>query len=289
MLKGVIIDIDGVMTGTEPIFYHLKTVGLKLATASSFANPKPAPDLFLTAAKELGLLPEECLVITDSETGTIAAKAAGVPCIGFINPDSGKENLSRAYALLESFASVDAAYLHRTHAHAMSYPAEILTTKRLLIREFSKEDFPSLYPMCSNPETASFMEETPADYETEQEKHLSYISNIYPIFDLALWGVFEKNTGTLIGRAGFSLPEDENGAFSLGYLIDVSYRKQGYAKECIPALLAYAKDLGYTTISAKVKTDNPASQRVLNQCGFPYHYTTDDTGRLLLYTIRLTI
>lgn len=38
---------------------------------------KPAPDLFLKAAERLGILPSHCLVLEDSETGLIAARAAG--------------------------------------------------------------------------------------------------------------------------------------------------------------------------------------------------------------------
>lgn len=40
---------------------------------------KPAPDLYLEAAKRLGLEPKDCLVIEDSLNGMHAAKAAGMP------------------------------------------------------------------------------------------------------------------------------------------------------------------------------------------------------------------
>lgn len=40
---------------------------------------KPAPDLFLEAAKQLNTAPEHCLVIEDSMNGLKAAKAAGMP------------------------------------------------------------------------------------------------------------------------------------------------------------------------------------------------------------------
>lgn len=40
---------------------------------------KPAPDLYLEAARRLGLAPEECLVIEDSMNGVKSAKAAGMP------------------------------------------------------------------------------------------------------------------------------------------------------------------------------------------------------------------
>jgi HAD superfamily hydrolase (TIGR01509 family) len=43
------------------------------------AQIKPAPDLYLEAARRLGLPPAECLVIEDSLNGVRAAKAAGMP------------------------------------------------------------------------------------------------------------------------------------------------------------------------------------------------------------------
>ena len=44
-------------------------------------HPKPAPDLFLHAAKKFNLQPEQCLVIEDSLTGIAAARAAGMKMI----------------------------------------------------------------------------------------------------------------------------------------------------------------------------------------------------------------
>ena len=41
-------------------------------------NGKPAPDIFLIAANKLGVSPEDCLVLEDSEAGIVAAHAAGM-------------------------------------------------------------------------------------------------------------------------------------------------------------------------------------------------------------------
>lgn len=45
---------------------------------------KPAPDLFLYAAKRNNISPDKCLVIDDSPTGIKAASAAGMASIGFV-------------------------------------------------------------------------------------------------------------------------------------------------------------------------------------------------------------
>lgn len=44
---------------------------------------KPAPDLFLHAAGQMGVTPSECIVIEDSLPGAEAAVAAGMTALGF--------------------------------------------------------------------------------------------------------------------------------------------------------------------------------------------------------------
>ena len=52
--------------------------GPKLFTSTMVANGKPAPDLFLHAAQQMGADPARCLVIEDSLTGIRAGLAAGM-------------------------------------------------------------------------------------------------------------------------------------------------------------------------------------------------------------------
>ncbi len=60
------------------------------------ANSKPAPDIFLKAAEALKVAPADCLVLEDSGNGVKAAKAAGMKCIAFKNPNSGNQDLALA-------------------------------------------------------------------------------------------------------------------------------------------------------------------------------------------------
>jgi len=79
------------------------------ASGEEVEKGKPAPDVFLLAAERLNICPEECLVFEDSRNGVMAAKAAGMLCIGFYNPNSGEQDLSRADKIIENFAEVDSA------------------------------------------------------------------------------------------------------------------------------------------------------------------------------------
>ncbi|MCI7740317.1 MAG: HAD family phosphatase [Clostridiales bacterium] len=82
-----------------------------LCSGENVKNPKPAPDVFLKAAKELGLSVDECLVIEDSTNGCRAAKAAGMVCLGYDNPDSGDQDLSIADGVIDDYEKLDAGFL----------------------------------------------------------------------------------------------------------------------------------------------------------------------------------
>lgn len=61
---------------------------------NSVSVAKPAPDIFLVAAKALGELPEHCIVFEDAEAGIDAAISAGMRCVGIGSPDNlGRANL----------------------------------------------------------------------------------------------------------------------------------------------------------------------------------------------------
>jgi beta-phosphoglucomutase family hydrolase len=52
-----------------------------LVTADDVAHGKPAPDIFLEAARRLGLPPEQCCAFEDAELGLQSARAAKMPVI----------------------------------------------------------------------------------------------------------------------------------------------------------------------------------------------------------------
>lgn len=52
---------------------------------------KPAPDIFLLAAKKLGVEPRNCAVVEDSVAGVKAAVAGGIKCVGFTAPEQAEE------------------------------------------------------------------------------------------------------------------------------------------------------------------------------------------------------
>lgn len=66
-----------------------KRVQGRLYSAHTHAKPKPAPDLYLYAAKAMGIVPEHCVVIDDSPSGCLGAINAEIRCFGFAEHDDG--------------------------------------------------------------------------------------------------------------------------------------------------------------------------------------------------------
>lgn len=70
--------------------------GDHLFSAAMVRHPKPAPDLFLYAAAKMNVLPPGCLVVEDSLTGVMAAKAAQMPVVGFLGGSHLRPEMVRA-------------------------------------------------------------------------------------------------------------------------------------------------------------------------------------------------
>jgi HAD superfamily hydrolase (TIGR01509 family) len=68
-------------------------------TGADVTNGKPDPEIFVTGASRLGVLPAECVVIEDAPAGIEAAKRGGMHCIG-LTSTHGSSALSEADAIV---------------------------------------------------------------------------------------------------------------------------------------------------------------------------------------------
>jgi HAD superfamily hydrolase (TIGR01509 family) len=97
------------VTGLSPLF------GNNVFSAVEVANGKPAPDLFLLAARRLGEEASNCIVIEDSVLGVEAAGAAGMAAIGFAGASHANQDLAGRLAgagaepVIHSMANLPAA------------------------------------------------------------------------------------------------------------------------------------------------------------------------------------
>ncbi len=129
MLSGPLVP----MAGVPDVLHTIRRSGLRLALASSSApaiitatltglglqdvfeftvsghdveRGKPAPDIFIEAARRLGLGPEALLIIEDSSNGLAAAVAAGIRCVAVPCPSTAGQDFSCAAACLRDLTEL---------------------------------------------------------------------------------------------------------------------------------------------------------------------------------------
>ena len=71
----------------------------RMFSAAQVAHPKPAPDVYLHAARTMGAIPSGCVVIEDTPTGARAGIAAGMRVFGYVgSPMNQRDELVRVGA-----------------------------------------------------------------------------------------------------------------------------------------------------------------------------------------------
>jgi HAD superfamily hydrolase (TIGR01509 family) len=95
---------------------NLRKIGLPpetwdaIVTGDDVTRTKPFPDIFLSAARMMGLVPARCVVIEDAPNGIRAAKAAGMRCVA-VAQTFAPERLAGADLLRASVAEITLADL----------------------------------------------------------------------------------------------------------------------------------------------------------------------------------
>jgi HAD superfamily hydrolase (TIGR01509 family) len=75
-------------------------------TNGSYTHHKPHPEPYLMAADRLGLAPQDCLVVEDTERGLTAACRAGMTCVVIKHHLNAAQNFSGAHRILDSIREV---------------------------------------------------------------------------------------------------------------------------------------------------------------------------------------
>ena len=250
MLKGLIIQASH----TETLEAALTASGLPWRKV-----PGGSGKALVEASESLGK-PKELLCLVETDAEEKAALEQGFFCIGYLNPDLPGQKLSGCRILLEGFEEIDRGFLEQVHTRALGLPVRIAETRHLILREMTLSDLPELNRICRESDMP----------ETGEDEARAYIRYMYGLYQCGMWVVLEKESGRIIGRAGFGiadyLPEAE---LDLGYLIDMPYRRQGYGEEACRAVLDYGRDwLELQRISAYVEKENQASVHLLEKLGF---------------------
>ena len=81
--------------------------------------------------------------------------------------------------------------------------------------------------------------------------------------------IWDERHQVAVGRAGYHGPPDPSGMVEIGYAVDPAYRRHGYARAALEALLQRAaREPQVRTVRVTISPDNVASYRLASQYGF---------------------
>lgn len=135
-------------------------------------------------------------------------------------------------------------------------------TKRLIIREI--EALEAL-------EASAFFSDFYRDSSYTEEMTEAYIKNAYGFYGYGYWGLFEKETGQMVGLAGF---REGSCPLEVGYIIAEEHRNKGYAREAVKSLVEFAEEDFLWVLD-----EEPVGEKVTADILMTY----EKNGKVLLY------
>jgi RimJ/RimL family protein N-acetyltransferase len=142
-----------------------------------------------------------------------------------------------------------------------------IKTDRLLIREFTLDDFDAVHRYATNPNVIRFMTWGP-NTETEtkqflQSKLQSQVVKPRASYDLAI-----TVDGIPIGGGGLTIHDQKSGEAELGYCFDEPHWGKGLGTEFAVVMVKYGfEELDLHRIIAKCDPENHGSYRIMEKIG----------------------
>lgn len=217
-------------------------------------------------------------VITDSRQALMYLDSAGIASAALYNDDNRNTDMLPALYCIEDIGYMTFDRIRKMWERSCGIPWTIAVTDRLIIREQTPEDLDELYDLYDDDMIRQFVEPLYEDRIREEEYLREYIANQYRFYEYGIWALVRKRDGRLIGRAGISLREGYDTP-EIGYVIGSSYRRCGYAKEALGAIIEYAwSELGTDRLISFTKERNKASVKLLKTLGFERRGHADVMG-----------
>ena len=161
-----------------------------------------------------------------------------------------------------------------------------ITTERLVLRAFTLDDVSEIHAHLYSDATAMRFIGGPHTLERTRQGIQTYIDQ-QRRSGFSFWAVEERETGHLVGEAGFYPLNAVGPDVELGYAFGRPWWGRGYATEVGRAMLGEAFGaLGLRRVVAVAKRENTASRHVLEKLGFQQRGERDAWGSRHLFFVR---
>ncbi len=144
-----------------------------------------------------------------------------------------------------------------------------LETSRLVLRRPIDADAPALSEVYREPEMTRYVTFAAQQDIGDALRFLAWIKDGFDRKDSVRWVIEDKNSARLIGTAGLHFWKRDIRCAEAGYHIGLPYWRNGYATECLRAMVQFGfLRMNLNRIEAVVAEGNAASGRVLEKVGF---------------------
>ena len=164
----------------------------------------------------------------------------------------------------------------------------VIETKRLILREFTFDDFDALFEIMSDKET---MQHYPKPFDEERTKGwISWNIANYEEYGFGLWAVLLKENCRFIGDCGITI-QNIDGEFlpEIGYHIHKNYQRKGFGSESARAVRDWAfENTKYDCLYSYMKHTNIASYSTAASIGMKKIKEYPDEKNKLSYAYAIT-
>lgn len=136
-----------------------------------------------------------------------------------------------------------------------------IETNRLILRDYTMDDYEALYEIMSDPET---MQHYPKPFDEEKVRSwIQWNLDNYQKYGFGLWAVTLKETDDFIGDCGITLQNIDGEMLpEIGYHIHKAHWRKGYGSEAAKAVRDWVfQHTKYDVVYSYMKYTNEASYR----------------------------
>ena len=148
-----------------------------------------------------------------------------------------------------------------------------LTTERLTLRRFTREDAQAMYENWAKDERVTrYLTWEPHRFPEETRQLLEGWCEAYD--DLCIYNWAMELEGEIIGNISVVHLDEQSEYADLGYCMGYAYWNRGLMTEAVSAVIDYLfESVGVNRVGIVHATKNPASGRVAQKCGCTYEGT----------------
>ena len=146
-----------------------------------------------------------------------------------------------------------------------------LETERLLLRKLVPEDADDIFAYASDEEVAKYMTWDTHKTIDDSQQFINFTLDRYIKDDAGEWGIILKESGKLIGAAGFPWFDRKNSRAEIGYVLGRRYWGKGIMPEAVRRILRFTfNELNLNRIECVHALPNEKSGRVMQKAGMAF-------------------